>query len=52
METKLFRVPFIIYPATYGTAMTIALVSASASAVAVAWRISRLDLISVLKTRE
>lgn len=52
METKLFRVPFIIYPATYGTAMTIALISASASAVAVAWRISRLDLISVLKTRE
>jgi putative ABC transport system permease protein len=52
METKLFRVPFVIYPGTYGTAMTITLLSAAASALAVAWRIRRLDLISVLKTRE
>lgn len=52
METKLFRVPFIVEHATFGTAMTIALLSAAASALAVAWRISRLDLIAVLKTRE
>lgn len=52
METKLFRIPFVIMPATYGIAVTIALVSAAISAVPVAWRIRRLDLISVLKTRE
>lgn len=52
METKLFRLPFVVMPATYGIAMTIALLSAGASAIPVAWRISHLDLISVLKTRE
>lgn len=52
METKLFRVPFVIGPATYGIAITITLLSAGASALAVAWRINRLDLIAVLKTRE
>ncbi len=52
METKLFRVPFVILPSTYGIAMGITLVSAAASALAVAWRITRLDLIAVLKTRE
>jgi putative ABC transport system permease protein len=52
METKLFRVPFIVEPATYGVAMGIALLAASASALLVGWRINRLDLIAVLKTRE
>ena len=52
METKLFRIPFVVFPATYGIAITIALLSAGASAIPVAWRINRLDLISVLKTRE
>jgi putative ABC transport system permease protein len=52
METKLFRVPFIVTPSTFGTAITIVLLSAGASALAVAWRINRLDLIAVLKTRE
>ncbi len=52
METKLFRVPFIILPATYGIAMGIVLISAAASALVVGRRISRLDLIAVLKTRE
>ncbi|HVZ27571.1 MAG TPA: FtsX-like permease family protein [Rhizomicrobium sp.] len=52
METKLFRVPFVIAPATFGIAMSIALASAALSALAVAQRINRLDMISVLKTRE
>lgn len=52
METKLFRVPFVVLPSTFGIAMFITLVSAGLSAAAVAWRISRLDLIAVLKTRE
>ncbi len=52
METKLFRVPFVVTPSTFGTAVAIALASSLLSALAVAWRISRLDLIAVLKTRE
>lgn len=52
METKLFRVPFVVLPSTFGIAMSITLISAALSAAAVAWRISRLDLIAVLKTRE
>ena len=52
METKLFRIPFMVTPHTYGIAMTIALVSAAVSGLVVAWRINRLDLIAVLKTRE
>jgi putative ABC transport system permease protein len=52
METKLFRVPFVVLPSTFGIAIGIALLSSLLSALAVAWRISRLDLIAVLKTRE
>lgn len=52
METKLFRIPFVMLPSTYGVAMGIALASAAVSAAMVAWRIHRLDLIAVLKTRE
>lgn len=52
METKLFRIPFVVTPHTFGIAMTIALLSAVASGLIVAWRINRLDLIAVLKTRE
>lgn len=52
METKLFRIPFIVTPHTFGIAMTIALASAAVSGLVVALRINRLDLIAVLKTRE
>jgi len=52
MQTKLFRVPFVIAPATFGIAMSVVLLSAIGSLLMVAWRIGRLDLIAVLKTRE
>lgn len=52
METKLFRVPFVVAPDTYGVAVSVALFSAALSALAVARRINRLDLVAVLKTRE
>ncbi|HEX7129636.1 MAG TPA: ABC transporter permease [Rhodanobacteraceae bacterium] len=52
METKLFRIPFVLQPSTYGIAAGIVLASAVLSAAAVAWRIHRLDMIAVLKTRE
>ena len=52
METKLFRVPFLVEPATFGISASVVLAAATISALLVAWRISRLDLIAVLKTRE
>ncbi len=52
METKLFRIPFVVTAHTFGVAVTIVLLSAILSGLMVAWRINRLDLIAVLKTRE
>jgi putative ABC transport system permease protein len=52
MDTKLFRVPFLVEPSTFGIAMSVVLISAGLSALAVARRVNRLDLIAVLKTRE
>ncbi|MCP1335763.1 ABC transporter permease [Futiania mangrovi] len=51
-ETELFRVPLVVAPATYGWAVLIGLAATAASAYLVRWRLDRLDLISVLKTRE
>lgn len=52
LETEMYRVPLAVSPATYAlTAITI-LGTALASALIVRRRISQLDLISVLKTRE
>lgn len=52
METKLFRVPFIVAPRTFGIAMTIVLSAAILSALVVARRVHELDLVAVLKARE
>jgi putative ABC transport system permease protein len=52
METEIMRIPFIVSSATYGTAAVAVLIAAALSAIAVAWRVVRLDLIRVLKTRE
>ena len=51
-NTELFRVPVVIEPSTYGLAVVIALAAALPSALLVQRRLSRLNLISVLKTRE
>lgn len=51
-ETELFRVPMVIEPATYGTAVLISLGAMAVSAALVRRRLDRLDLIAVLKTRE
>ena len=51
-ETELYRVPFVIEPATYAWAMVIGLAATIASALLVRRRLDRLDLIAVLKTRE
>lgn len=52
METKLFRIPFVVEPSTYGTAALILLGSAALSLLAVARRIDRLDLLAALKAPE
>jgi putative ABC transport system permease protein len=52
METELYRVPLVIYAATFGTALAIGLVATVVSAAVVSRRLGRLDLIAVLKTRE
>jgi putative ABC transport system permease protein len=51
-QTELFRVPLVINRGTYALAATVALVAALASGLGVWWRLGRLDLIDVLKTRE
>ena len=52
MDTKLFRVPFVIQPATYGIAAGIVISAAALCGAWVARRVNRLDLVAVLKTRE
>ncbi|WP_119167849.1 ABC transporter permease [Algihabitans albus] len=50
--TELFRVPLVVHSTTYGLAVVIGLVATVASAALVRSRLDRLDLVSVLKTRE
>lgn len=51
-DTELYRLPFVINPATYGYASLVIIVAATASAWIVIRRVANLDLIAVLKTRE
>jgi len=51
-ESDLFRIPFTIERSSFATASLVVIVVASASALFVRWRIQKLDLIRVLKTRE
>jgi putative ABC transport system permease protein len=51
-ETELYRVPFVIEPSTYGSAILIGIGATAASVLLVRQRLDRLDLIGVLKTRE
>ena len=52
LQSDLYRVPVHIPGAAYAHAALITVLSALISALAVRWRIHRLDLIGVLKTRE
>lgn len=51
-QTELMRLPLAIEPSTYGVAMLTVIAASLVSAVAMKRQIDRLDLISVLKTRE
>lgn len=52
LQSELYQVPLIIFPATYAKASLVVLVSAAISAILIRMRIDSLDLIAVLKTRE
>jgi len=52
IETELYRVPLIVNRDTYASAALVAIGSTVASALIMRWRIARMDLIAVLKTRE
>ena len=51
-QTELMRLPLFIEPSTYGAAIVVLLGSTLISGLAMKSRVDRLDLISVLKTRE
>jgi len=50
--SDLFRLPFIVYPSTFAYSSIIVIAASIGAALLVVRRISRLDLIGVLKTRE
>jgi putative ABC transport system permease protein len=52
LESDTFRVPFVAEPRTYVIAAAIILVATLMSTVAVRRRLDRIDIVSVLKTRE
>ena len=51
-DTEIFRIPLVVRPATYGYAALVVAGSTIAAAAIVARRVSRMDLVQVLKTRE
>jgi putative ABC transport system permease protein len=51
-ETEMFRIPVVVEPATYAWSAIVVLAAGATSALIVRRRIDRLDLVSVLKTRE
>jgi putative ABC transport system permease protein len=52
LGSDLYRVPLVLEPSTYGFAAAVVVVSACVSGLVVRRRLDRLDLVSVLKTRE
>ena len=51
-QTELMRLPLLIEPATYGLAIVVLLGACAAAGIVMQRLVGRLDLISVLKTRE
>lgn len=52
LETDLYRLPFVLSPATYARSGLVVLAAAAVSALLVSRRLRRLDLLAVLKARE
>lgn len=51
-NTELFRIPLVVERSTYGFATVVVAIAALVSGLIVRHRVDRLDLVSVLKTRE
>jgi len=51
-ESELFRIPFIIEPSTFAMAAIVVITAAAVSGIIVRRRLDKLDLVSVLKSRE
>ena len=52
MSTEMYRIPFVIHPATYGLAAAVVLLASTISALIVRRKIDQLDIVSALKIRE
>lgn len=52
LDTEMYRIPFVVAPATYGFSTLVVIVAAIISGLVVRRRLDHLDLIAVLKTRE
>ena len=52
LDTEMYRIPFVIAPATYGFSVLVVIVAAIFSGLVVRRRLDQLDLIGVLKSRE
>ena len=52
MSTEMYRLPFVIHPATYGLASLVVLAASAASGLIVRRKIDQLDMITALKTSE
>lgn len=52
LTTEMYRFPMIIAPSTYGLAVLVVVLSAILCGAVIARRVYRLDLVSVLKTRD
>ncbi len=52
MSSDLFRLPFVIAPSTYGYAALVVLIVTAVSGLLVRRRLDRMDLVSVLKSRD
>src|SRR5262249_54084125 len=52
LDTEMYRIPFVIEPATYGFSTLVVILAAILSGLVVRRRLDHLDLIAVLKTRE
>jgi putative ABC transport system permease protein len=52
LDTEMYRIPFVVAPATYGFSVLVVVLAAIFSGLVVRRRLDQLDLIGVLKTRE
>jgi putative ABC transport system permease protein len=52
LRNELYRIPYVIEPATYGQAVLVVLTASLLSGLLVRRRLDRLDLVAALKTRE